>query len=124
MEPMTDREAIANFLLAGRAVCTLRSQSTGHHYTYKVTLADKRDEASPWDNWFVANLTGANEDYTYIGMLGRNGTGRPFFKTTAKTQNPEGANVKGFDWFVRQLFGGDSIEQVEFFHEGRCGRCC
>ena len=114
---------IADFLLAGRAVFTLKSKKTDRHYTYKVTLADKRDEDSPWDNWFVALLTGG-EEYVYIGMLARNGERSPFFKTTAKTRNPTAPSVRGFGWFVKHLFDSQrTIDQVEFWHEGRCGRC-
>ena len=64
------------FATAGRAVFTLEVPTTFQeqanarpHYTYRVT---KKDASEKWgDAWFVALLTGPDNEasYSYLGML-------------------------------------------------------
>lgn len=120
-------EAIMEFMLAGNAMFSLKSVRSGQHFTYKVSRAkDDGKQGTPL-TWFVGLLTGPNNDadYKYIGIIRASGKGdEPKFRTTAKTQNPESASVRGFEWFSRQVFGtAAGLSQVECWHAGRCGRC-
>lgn len=124
---MEDPTAIMEFMLAGKAVFSLKSARTGQHFTYQVSRAkDNGKEGTPL-TWFVGLLTGPDNgaDYTYIGIIRARGNGDvPKFRTTAKTQNPESPSVRGFHWFTRQVFeDGSQLDQVECWHAGRCGRC-
>lgn len=123
-----DQAHMMGFILAGNSMFSLKSAKTQKHFTYKVTRAkakQKGDEAPLL--WFVGLLTGAdnNADYSYIGIISARGNDDvPVFRTTEKTQNPNGASVKGFKWFSKQVFGtGAGLSQVECWHAGRCGRC-
>lgn len=126
--PITDPSHMFSFILAGNATCSLRSKGTGAHYTYRINRAKaKEGQTEAPLLWFVGLLTGPNnqEDYSYIGIISAKGTDDvPAFRTTAKTKNPKSASVEGFNWFSRTLFGaGTKLGQVEFWHEGKCGRC-
>ena len=119
---ITDPTAITDFLLAGRAVFTLKSKKTDRHYTYKVSRLKKHVPVL----WFVNLMTGP-DTFVYIGILEKRNPMKPdvaVFRTTGKTKNPDAPSVKGFDWFSQQVFGeGARLDQVECWHEGRCGRC-
>jgi len=54
---------IKRFLLAGKAILTIKSEKSGKHFTYLVETSD------PGDIIFVKVLTGPDNlrDYTYIG---------------------------------------------------------
>jgi hypothetical protein len=126
--PITDPAHMFSFVLAGNATCSLRSKGTGTHYTYRVNRAKAREGQTEAPLlWFVGLLTGPNnrEDYNYIGVISARGNNDvPVFRTTAKTRNPDSPSVKGFKWFSRNLFGpGAKLGQVEFWHEGTCGKC-
>lgn len=122
-----DPGAIMEFMLAGRAVFSLRSVRTGQHYTYQVSRAKDDGKKGTSLTWFVGLLTGPDNgaDYTYIGIIRARGNDDiPEFRTTAKTRNPDSPSVRGFKWFARQVFESrGNLDQVEFWHAGKCGRC-
>ncbi len=123
---ITDASHMFNLTLAGNAMFTLRSARTGDRYTYKVSRAKDNGKSAAM-TWFVGLLTGpSNEsDYNYIGIIrSRDDDAVPAFRTTAKTRNPGSAPVRGFGWFFRQVTDeSKALEQVEFWHAGRCCRC-
>jgi hypothetical protein len=119
--PMTADEAKA-FMLAGRSIFTTRSRRTGKSYTYKVT---RQSENSPW--WRVGVLSGPDNqsDYTYIGSVGWDASRYPtpsFFPPKDKAPAP---SAGAFKWVLDAAFTAPEsfAGQVEFLHEGRCGRC-
>jgi hypothetical protein len=63
------------FLLAGRAVVTVRSKATGTRYTYRVKRAPGEDRRAEHGRrsrpWFVAVLAGPENtrDYAYLGVI-------------------------------------------------------
>ena len=86
---ITDPTTITDFLLAGRAVFTLKSKKTDRHYTYRVSR--KKDDGKQATSllWFVSLMT-APDHFSYIGILGARGSGDvPLFRTTKATQNPD-----------------------------------
>lgn len=102
------------FLLAGRALFTIRSVKTGARFTFKVVRKDSSDM------WHVRVLSGPDNcsDYNYIGFIGR--TGNQFFAKKRKGGGYSSSpSVKAFSWFLQNV---DS-PMVEVWHEGRCGRC-
>lgn len=118
MEPnrMIDCDQILQFMVAGNAYFTLRSGKTGTRYTYRAK------KAKVGDTIFVSCLYGTDntDDYAYMGVI-RNGG----FCTTAKSRfTNESPQVKAFVWSFGHVMSADRIPDVlEFWHEGRCGRC-
>lgn len=129
------------FMLAGRAIFTMRSQS-GKRYTLRVSRADSVslkieggrvvsklnkagkpviDTAPRWD---VELLTGSDNtgDYRTIGMI----TSKHVFHGFEVLTNAEESNgAKAFDWLMtsKSYRAGQVPSTVELWHVGRCGRC-
>jgi hypothetical protein len=127
--------AIRNYLLAGNSTFTLVSRETGRRYTYRVKSAAK-DRNQNWsvnnqdrNIFFVSVLTGSDNDssYRYMGELRRvEPSGHAFrYVHGRKSILQESAmSIKAFKWFIGQLESHREFEeQLEFWHEGRCGRC-
>lgn len=103
------------FMLAGDAYFTLRSQATQTRYTYHVRKSEDGRVH------FVSFLTGPENthNYTYLGVI-RNG----WFELTKKSRLPgDSAPVKAFNWTLQNLRKGIFPDRLEFWHEGKCGRC-
>jgi len=122
---MTFAPDVLAFVFAGDARFTLVSKQTGTRFTYRVRKSEP-DHAGRCI-WFVSVLTGADNtsNYSYIGTV------RPMsaFKWGHKSRiSEEAPSVSAFAWFVRLLVRcveTETVElpSVEFWHEGRCGRC-
>lgn len=113
---ITDRDAAIAYMLAGKAIVTLVSSRTGARFTYKIAAAN---DGGPH---FVSLLRGpANDsDYTYMGAI-FNGT---TFRLTRKSRI--GANApayRAFAWAFDRLSSGKIPDELEIWHEGRCGKC-
>jgi hypothetical protein len=103
-----------NFITAGKAFFTIRSEVTQTRFTYKVQKVEDKDM------WFVSVLSGPNNesDYIYIGCINPAGL---FIHTKGSKVTPEAQSFKAFAWFWKRI---DNLpEVVSVFHEGRCGRC-
>jgi hypothetical protein len=110
--------SIRKFVLAGNARFTLVSKKTSERYTYRVRAADN---ASKTPVHFVYLLTGSNNefDYSYIGSIVRGHHG--LLRGRDKSKAP-GKGMAAFEWFWTRM--GDHVpDTIEFWHEGRCGRC-
>ena len=115
---LTTSTDIRNFMLAGKAHFTLVSKATGARFTYRVSRAKDNDKL-----FFVSVLTNPDNTrgYTYLGII-REGVYFPGRKSRIK---PDAASAKAITWFVPRAMAGNGVlpESVEFWHEGRCGRC-
>lgn len=126
---ITDSEAIERFILAGNATFTLVSKATGNRLTYRVQKPDDFKEDRPI--WFVKVLTGADNenDYNYIGQIVPYTRGSSYMSFSHGKKSRIGASatsVATIRWLVGHLIGphGKGLPaSVEFYHEGRCGRC-
>jgi hypothetical protein len=107
------------FILAGRAVFTVRSRRTGERRTFKVA---QKEGAEGF--YFVSLLNGPDNtsDYRYLGAMftGRE-NGKLGWKLNRQGWAPEAGAA--FGWVVKVLNGQTDASQAEFWHEGRCGRC-
>ena len=127
---MTTVGEILSFMLAGNATLTLKSVATGKHYTYKVKRAKpwSSDGANPPLRWWVDILSGPDNtaDYSPLGMLKQAHQGvLSFGKTSRSCLADTAPPMAGFAWFIRAVVNEDAekLAQVEFWHEGRCGKC-
>jgi hypothetical protein len=109
--PSTARD----FVLAGNSRFTIVSTKTGARFTFRVRKADGKPA-------FVAVLTGScNEsDYEFLGTIFDERVYAHGRKSRIASTAP---SAVAFTWFVSRLFQGRLPEGVEFWHEGRCGRC-
>jgi hypothetical protein len=110
---MKDPVTIENFLFAGKAVFTIRSAKTGQHYTYRVNK--KKDS----DIFFIALNLGYKE-FVYLGYV----KNRRFTTTAKSCRSATSKEVLAFKFLLKQIsLVGDLRQDLEFFHEGTCGRC-
>jgi hypothetical protein len=114
---LTSLDAIKEFLAAGKAVITLVSLRTAVRYTYKISQS--KDNANMF---FVALLSGPDNetDYNYLGFI-RNGVYAHGVKSKISA---DAGSAIAFSWFYGRIAAGVLPDNVEVWHEGRCGRCC
>jgi hypothetical protein len=109
-------EAVKEFMFAGNATVTLKSEKTGNRFTYKVKSKNKGAV------YFVSLMTGPDNEssFGYIGFI----KGGEFVHHRAKSQIAADApSVRGFKWFHAHIETNDMPLALEVWHEGRCGAC-
>lgn len=115
---ITDRNAVSEFLYAGKSTVTLRSIKTQKRFTYRVRQSDDKNV------WFVSVLNGPDNEssYGYIGTIKKSAMR---FEHGRKAKIAADAPcVRAFAWFHANLATGERLgEGVEVWHEGKCGRC-
>jgi len=122
---MTDPEQVRRFLLAGRAVVTVR-QGDGRRWTFKVK--GKQEIAGGPQSflksgpsvWFVS-LLAAPGDWVYVGMIPKPEEQMRLTKKSAF--NGQTRVVTVWDSLWAAVLNGRMPEGVEVWHEGQCGRC-
>jgi hypothetical protein len=110
---------VQRFALAGKSTLTLVSKKTGTRFTYRISATPDRSAH------FVALLSGPDNesDYQYLGRIARG-----VFWPGRKVPKPgdiskDAPSAKAFDWAWRAVVRNSLPEQLEVWHEGRCGRC-
>jgi hypothetical protein len=107
---LNNSEAL-NFILAGNSTSTFLNRETDNRFTYKV----KKSKDS--DIFFVSVLT-SPDVYTYIGYITND------FKLGKKSKiSKDAQSVKVFNYIFRKLKSGNLPEQIEIWHNGKCGKC-
>ncbi len=116
-------EAALGFILAGNAYFTLRSRRTGTRFTYRVARP-KRARENNEDFWYVSLLNGPDNEsnYTYMANLKRNGTLRMWTNDKCRV-GQDAPSYIAFKYMLEKLMQGVTLENMEIWHEGRCGRC-
>lgn len=126
----TDAVALRSFLLAGRAILTVRSRASGVRFTLKFTRPDpKRDErprAGEPPVW-VSVLTGPDNgaDYAYLGTVWPQAGALVYRLGTKSRIDADAPSQRAVRWFLGLLQRNPDLlfEQADVWHEGRCGRC-
>jgi hypothetical protein len=119
MNRMIDIAAISNFIFAGKATFTVRSATSGKHWTFRI----KRKKDS--DIYFVSLLTGSNndEDYSYLGYL-KSYAGDISYNTSPKScRKREDAAHSVIQFLLNSLEAATLHPKFELYHEGKCARC-
>ena len=108
-----DAPTLREFMLAGKAKITVRSEKTLKHFTYKI----RKDKDS--EKRFVHRLV-ADNNYVYIGTVFEDG----HFNWTKRSAHHRSSDAyKGFEWLWSRVGQGILPRDVTVFHEGRCGMC-
>lgn len=112
-------EAALQYMLAGRATVTLVSKKTGQRFTFKIKSPKEANDDAPR---FVNLLRGADNegDYSYMATI----FSRKDLRWSAKSKVEQTApSAKAFQWAFNKLIAGQLPDQLEIWHEGRCGKC-
>jgi hypothetical protein len=119
---MISADDVREFALAGNARLTLVSKRTGTRFTYRIR------RPSPDKPHFVALLTQPDNEngYTFLGTIFLPETGVEYAtyrhgRNSSIAVDAEGA--RAFEWFFKNLRVNRLSDQLEVWHEGRCGRC-
>jgi len=113
---ITDVADAIDFMMGGSARFTIVSKKTGTRYTYRF----RRPSAEK--PMFVQLLTGPDNvaDYTYLGYISQQ---QPSWVQAGHKGSPNHPAFTAIHWLMAQLAKGEMPEQVEVWHEGRCGSC-
>ena len=125
---ITHWEEVRSFVLAGSATFTLVSQRSGKRFTYHVTLMKPGNDGFPWWSVEIMNGPSNTDDYRFFGQLVRVGKTDVNFDDLPHTVPTGDVGALAFVWFWVRLDkhlrrGASPPPHVEFWHEGRCGRC-
>ena len=114
-----DPKAMLEFILAGNSRFTLVSGTSGERFTFKV---NKKEDVEGIH--FVSLLNGSDNDsaYRFIGTIFDKNR---YAHSKRSKVGVEALSVKAFAWSFASLVAGrtDNAGKVEFWHEGKCGRC-
>jgi len=123
----TTAQQALQFIFAGNAYFTLRSRATGNRFTYRVATP-KRARAKNEEFWYLSLLNGPDNDHNYSYMANLKGRPRPglkprFWQTDKCRVGPDAPATKAFLWTLERLVAGRLPDNLEVWHEARCGRC-
>lgn len=110
--------------MAGKATFTLESSRTGKWYTYKVNKKDFKDDRGKVEKtfYFVSLLSGPQNDadYRYLGIINT----KFYLNITKKSKiSRDAISFKALNFFVSHLRKGELHSEINFYHEGVCGKC-
>ena len=100
------------YVLGGRGKFTLVSKATGNRFTYKSVRKDK--------GVFVFTLVGPDNEADFDLFAGT-----LFYDTTTFRRASDAESARAFLWWAEAQRNRryEALTQVEFWHEGKCGRC-
>ena len=108
-----------SFMTAGKATVTFVSKTTGNRFTYRISKSDDGQ------CYFVGLLNGPNNssDYKYMGYIRRG-----LYCHGRRVPKPgdislAAPSAKAFAWSWQNIVSGRMPDNLEVWHEGRCGRC-
>jgi hypothetical protein len=123
---LTKIDDIKKFMLAGKAIFTLESKRTGKWFTYQIKKKIFKNVINGVDVehtlYFVSVLTGPENEssYTYLGTI----SPEFFLKTTKKSKiSSTATSFHALNFFTTYLRYQQLHKEVNFYHEGRCGKC-
>lgn len=109
-----DPKELREFLTAGNAKVSVRSEKTLRHYTYKIR------KSNDGKAWFVHRLGGGSQ-YHYLGTIRSDN----HFTHTHKSVRYDWIieSYTAFAWLWKYIAQGIMPTNVTVWHEGRCGAC-
>lgn len=102
------------FMFAGNARVTLVSGRTGKRFTYRIRVCADKPTV-----WFAGLLVGSDNESSYEHIAHCHGTG-PFVPSRGK---PISTPLTALRWAVGNMRRGVMPDDLEVWHEGRCGKC-
>jgi hypothetical protein len=126
---LTDPAQVRKFALAGNAYLTLKSKSSGSHFTFSVRAPKLKEGETDNGFRFVKVLSGADKNYLYFGFVKPAVAGAldgaQVFKHGGQKAKvaPDARSAAAFAWAWQAIENGSIPKTLEVWHEGRCGRC-
>lgn len=136
---MVEAAKISNFVLAGNSTFTLRNKETKARYTYKVRRPRRRVDNPDGEghkmvlqDYFEVFLLclPENASITSYQKFGELHLDDELDLEWTRTRNLQaGEAIRGWEWFWGKLEQARvekrelNFQRLEFWHEGRCGRC-
>lgn len=122
---------IQKFMYAGNSTFTIQNTETMNRFTYKFSKPKTDMDGTKINNkdskvWFVKVMTGTDNEssYSFVGTVFVNNNGVKFYKHSLKSRiTTEAQSVKVINWFVDKVEKNSLPKQIQFWHEGTCGRC-
>lgn len=106
----------SQFMLAGKAIFTIRNENTGGRFTFKVNKHREKDL------WFVGVLTNPDNvsGYRYLGTIFAEG----FRLTRKSTFTQDAESYKVFNWLYNKHKNNEALpDSVGIYHCNHCARC-
>jgi len=110
-----DNKDRLNFMLAGNARFTVKNTQSGNRFTYRV----RKLQGSEDGPFFVSVLT-SPDMYTFIGTVF---DGKRFKHSPKSRVGQDAQSVRTFDYVFRHVLAGNLPASIQFWHEGKCGKC-
>ena len=110
-----DPEDQLRYVLSGQGKFTLVSKATGNRFTYKTKKIRK--------GAFIFVLTGPDNEADYDSYAGALFADSTTFRAAPALDTPPSG--RAIEWWADSLrtHNYEALSQVEFWHEGHCGRC-
>lgn len=112
-----NNELTKKFILAGKAIFTIRNEDTGNRYTYKFKQARNNSKL-----WWVFVLTGTDNEHDYK-FLGGFSHEKGYVHSPKSYITPMATSVKAIEYYTRRLFDGTLPSFIKTYHLNHCGRC-
>jgi hypothetical protein len=121
-----DAQSAMRYMMAGKAIITIRSVKTGTRFTYRLRLKEPEEGQNGTQRGpvtFVGVLTGPENtsNYQYLGHIFS--TQGVYWHGRKSKISKDAPAAKAFDWTFKQLSQGKLPDVLEIWHEGSCGRC-
>ena len=119
---LTDPDQVADYILGGKGIATIRSEATGTRFTFKFGVP-KNPTPGRKVPIFVKLLM-SPETYQYVGCVWReDGGGLSYSHKCGGRVGEDAPSIKAFKWFLKCIERRILPDQLSVYHEGVCGRC-
>lgn len=114
MEKQLKNSDALKFIFAGNSTVTFLNTETQNRFTFRVKKAKDKDKLL----FFVSVLSGPDQ-YSYLGTFAK---GR-YSHGKKSCVDAVAQSAKVFPYVIAKLREGTLPEQVQIWHEGKCGKC-
>mgnify|MGYP000959020201 CR=1 FL=1 len=112
------KSSISEFVYAGNSLFTLLNTKTGSRFTYRFKKG-RRDNV-----WCVSVLTSpANFSYIGVSIFDENKKEYVYIHAKKSKVTLKAQSALTINWFISALNHDSIPENVEVWHNGRCGKC-
>lgn len=125
---ITEPADMARIIQGGKAIFTLVSARSGTRFTYKAAAPKDcfKDGNTDFPVIFMSVLSDSDNEgrYNYLGQAFPPRSGLRYFHGKKARAGADAPSARLIAWLLDQLQNnGTKLDQVEFWHEGKCARC-
>lgn len=104
---ISDNASIRRYIEGGRGSFTLEGRD--RHFTFRLLKGR-----------YIYVLTKPPDGFTYLGLLT---DAKTTTLTKASKVNEDSQVWRAFTWFAHRLYNDLPLDEMKFYHEGKCGLC-